>query len=209
MALRQADGVKGGIRDDHLNRYKFAIDEARSRGLSGRDFVLDAGCGTGYGSHMMAEAGMVVRAFDADQKSIDIANQQYVHRQLSFMLGDFSWYKASNFDLIVMFEALEHSPEALKFLKRVAPNNRMLMGSVPNETIVPFDSPRTHPEHYRHFTSSELVHALYDCGWVVSALYGQKGKKGPGADIIKDIDDARTLVFVAESKEWNDANRIH
>ena len=60
---RQVSPTVDGIRADHVNRYKWAIDKTIGR-------VTDAACGIGYGSVILAEAGIKVRAIDIDAEAI-------------------------------------------------------------------------------------------------------------------------------------------
>ncbi len=53
---RQVSGNLEGIREDHKQRYLWALER-----LAGGARVLDAGCGVGYGSHLLSQkAGQVV-----------------------------------------------------------------------------------------------------------------------------------------------------
>ena len=53
---RQVAPTLDGFREDHLARYHFAAQR-----LAGKK-VVDAGCGVGYGSFILAEAGCNVLA---------------------------------------------------------------------------------------------------------------------------------------------------
>ena len=56
---RQVAPTLDGIRRDHVARYEWA-----ARQLAPESVVLDAACGVGYGSRVMADAGMTVRGTD-------------------------------------------------------------------------------------------------------------------------------------------------
>ena len=89
----------------HLARYVFAlkwIDEKT---------VIDAGCGEGYGSWLMAHAATHVCGVDVCAATIlDTASQKYKRPNLRFRVGN--WLAENDIyepaEVIVAFESLEH-----------------------------------------------------------------------------------------------------
>ena len=199
---RQTSPTLSGIRADHRERYNAAIHYA---GLKNCRTVMDVGCGVGYGSYMMAKAGLQAIGFDRSKEAIAVASQSYVYDRLEinpvFMVdtleeridGKF------NFDMITAFEILEHTNAAAEFLERRSYNTRYIVGSVPNEDIVPF-TPEYNVYHVRHYTAEQLHQLLTSTGWDVKQMGGQRGKHGRDALIDwKSVDGARCLVFQAAS----------
>src|SRR5438105_14359411 len=99
------DRMRGRIVEaEHLCRYVWAAPAARGRR------VLDAGCGMGYGSRMLAEAGA------ASVLGIDIAEEVIAAIRpgapagVGFEVGDLARLPIpdASFDLVVCFEAIEH-----------------------------------------------------------------------------------------------------
>ncbi len=215
--VRQVAPRLEDIRADHLARYRFAAAEARRRGLS---WCFDIGCGVGYGSWILAEeSGLVVFAYDRDEESIEYAEEHYRHILVLPEVRDLKtlriWTPAATrlspgatsgkvgvqaFGMVAAFEIIEHSRSAPAFLAYAARRTWLLVGSVPNQELVPFTPGKVNPEHYRHYTADEIRAELDAAGWRVVMLGGQTGKHGAGAVVHRETAGARTLVFVAKSK---------
>jgi SAM-dependent methyltransferase len=183
---RQEAPTLEGVRPDHTNRYKWAAER-----LSGT--VVDAACGTGYGSAILAEAGLEVRAYDNDPDAIEFAEQHFNSTPaITYTVGDlYDVVHPKNVDAVVCFEALEHlvKPEvALRRFHDMAPT---LLVSVPNEDVFPH---RGYAHHVRHYTQPQLEDLLNRNGWLVKEWWGQEDHV---AEVEQDI-SGRTLIAVAE-----------
>lgn len=193
--IRQEATTLAGIRDDHRARYEFAIEYAKRMALHS---VLDAGCGIGYGAKMMQDAGLSVLAFDRDEPTMRRAVKAFPGP--TYYVADFTnAYAPNSFlsnDLVTAFEVIEHSPEALFFLRDV--RAKYLIGSVPNEDVTPYKQGVSNPEHYRHFTAKQIANELLCCYWRPLGFWGQAAKRGPDATVTNDCFGKRTIVFVAE-----------
>lgn len=185
---RQVSETLAGIREDHRNRYSFAIGYARRDGVK---TVADVGAGIGYGSWMMADAWLEVVAYEINEAAIEYGEQHYRHPNLSRTMADVMTVTVDA-DLMTAFEIVEHVPEPEMFLDS---DCRHLVMSVPNENVIPF-SQNKHPEHVRHYTPDEVVTLLHGCGWRSVKLYYQAGKRGPDALIGAGI-EGRTIIAVA------------
>lgn len=185
---RQVSDTLAGIREDHRNRYNFAIRYARRAGVK---TVADVGAGIGYGSWMLADAGHEVVAYEINESAIEYGEQHYRHPNLSRTMADVMTVTVSA-DLMTAFEIVEHVPEPELFLDS---DCRHLVMSVPNENVIPF-SKTGHPEHVRHYTPDEVVALLHGCGWRNVNLYYQAGKRGSDALIGAGI-EGHTIIAVA------------
>jgi len=116
MLDRQTSSVMSGIRRDHLARYEFA--RLWANGEHGP--VLDAACGIGYGSFILATDGHEVTAVDICEPAIEMGRQHYdTENIVRWIRGDIlkrPW-GAETFSTIVSFETLEHLPDAPKALR--------------------------------------------------------------------------------------------
>ncbi len=209
--LRQVARTLAGIREDHLARYRLAVAEAKKRGL---DYACDFGCGIGYGCSILAkEGGLIwVNGYDRNFEAINFAHEHYDHPDVCYFASDIAvlrdpkawpnYMRDPLRTLITAFEIIEHTEAAPEVLAASAQKAWLLVGSVPNEEVVPFRPGRgINPEHYRHYTASEIRAELDFAGWRVVFMGCQTGKTGAGA-VVRPHGDAalgRTLVFVAKS----------
>jgi len=120
---------------EHLNRYVSLEDQ-----VSGK-IVLDAACGVGYGTHILANSATKVYGIDIDKESISYAQKKYVSDNITFEVASVTKlpYEDNYFDVIVSFEIIEHlnKKEQEKFLseiKRVLKEDGSLIISTPDKT---------------------------------------------------------------------------
>src|SRR5580704_8665617 len=85
--------------NEHLARYTFAARLARGKR------VLDAGCGTGYGTAELAQAADHVIGIDCAAEAIEFARANYRLPNLAFEQGSCTQlpYPDGSFDLVVAF----------------------------------------------------------------------------------------------------------
>jgi ubiquinone/menaquinone biosynthesis C-methylase UbiE len=101
---------------EHVARYRWAAQVAR-----GRD-VLDAGCGVGFGAHVLHTAGArSVAGVDAFAGAIVEAREQ-AHPGLEFVVGDVRElpFGEREFDLVTCFEVIEHVAEQERVVDELA-----------------------------------------------------------------------------------------
>jgi len=172
------------IRRDHVERYRFAA-------LHARGTVADLGCGIGYGSNIMATAGRKVHAYDKSADAISFGEQHWDHPNITWIALPLEGYSKIISDWAVCFEVIEHLENPLKLLQSIkAP---LLICSVPNEDVMPFD-PKRHSYHHRHYTRDEFGALLTATGWRVTGWHGQQGKQSP---VEPDV-NGMTLIAMCE-----------
>jgi SAM-dependent methyltransferase len=140
--------------------------------------VLDAACGIGYGSNMLAKAGYKVVGADISEEAIEYAKEHWSHDNIKFINVDLTHANLPKVDAVISFETIEHTDQYHDILERFRCASDLLICSVPNEAVVPF-SKETHPFHVRHFTRDEFDEALFNAHWRSDYYYGQKDKR-PG-----------------------------
>jgi 2-polyprenyl-3-methyl-5-hydroxy-6-metoxy-1,4-benzoquinol methylase len=175
---RQVNPTIKGIRPDHTYRYFWARDRALSP-------VLDAACGVGYGSRIMADAGKDVVAVDIEPLAIQYGQRHYAHPHIHWItanLLDEPW-GAEQFNTVVSFETLEHLewPDlALGSFHDALLDGGRLLVSVPNEERMPFKAENftkdTYP-HRRHYTPEQFEKLLTDNGFEVTYRGSQPSKE--------------------------------
>ena len=109
---RQVSDTLAGIREDHRNRYSFAIGYARRVGVK---TVADIGAGIGYGSWMLADAGYIVDGYEINQTANEYGEKHYPHPNLSRTVTDVMSVTVSA-DMMTAFEIVEHVPQPELFL---------------------------------------------------------------------------------------------
>jgi ubiquinone/menaquinone biosynthesis C-methylase UbiE len=118
--------------NEHVARYFFAARMARGRR------VLDAGCGSGYGSAALAREAREVLGIDVAQEAIDYAKEHFQNPHIRFERASCLQIPASDgsFDLVVAFEIIEHLRDWRAFLNEVrrvlSPQGQFLV-STPNQ----------------------------------------------------------------------------
>ena len=128
------DETYGYSEREHRQRYMFSLPLVKDK------VVLDAACGEGYGSYMIAQTAKKVVGLDISSESIALASEKYNLDNLSFIEGDIAQlpYSDGCFDIVVSFETIEHVAEGiqtafLKEIRRVLKSNGVLVISTPNK----------------------------------------------------------------------------
>ena len=145
--------------NEHRARYWLA-----RRFASGKN-VLDAACGTGYGSALLAETARSVVGVDVARDALDYARQHYRAPNLRFAQADCLAlpFPAGRFDLAVAFEIIEHLDDAGAFLaelRRVLEDSGVLVLSTPNRLYYTDDRGEINPFHRKEFSYPEFDEAL-------------------------------------------------
>jgi SAM-dependent methyltransferase len=162
---------------EHLGRYFLASQ------LAGGKRVLDAGCGEGYGTALLAAAGAAsVVGVDIDEPTIEYARERY---GLEFQVADISKlpFEDAGFDLAVCFETIEHvadAPRAVAELRRVLAADGVLVISTPN----PAEYVVENEFHLREYAPAEFAELLdehfperawlYQQNWLLSAILDEE-----------------------------------
>lgn len=109
------ESVWPGVRNDlfvaHESIYHFASTLAE--GLD----VLDAGCGTGYGSEILARTARSVLGVDIDPRSVAYAGRHFGGASVLFEVADLQQLPFDDcFDLVVASNSLEHLDQPRAFV---------------------------------------------------------------------------------------------
>lgn len=123
--------------------------------------IIDIGCGAGQFANMLFDQGFCqYKGLDFSEKAISIAKKMNPEFADRFMVGDafHSTIFDTDYELVILFEILEHLSGDLELLEKIKPGKKVLF-SVPN-----------FPDrnHVRYFSSIEQVTARY--GKIVNIL---------------------------------------
>ena len=157
--------VPGQVNDDlwseHIARYAFARRYAHGQR------VLDAGCGTGYGSADLAQSAAAVTGVDISADAIEYASASYRIPGLRFLESSCTAIPLppESFDLVVAFEVIEHLADYRAFLiecARVLTPEGLFIVSSPNKRYYGATRAATGPNpfHEHEFEAGEFVREL-------------------------------------------------
>ncbi|MFQ6817780.1 MAG: methyltransferase domain-containing protein [Blautia sp.] len=187
---------QGEMAAEHYQRYRFA-----ARLVKGKK-VLDAACGEGYGSSLLAEEAAEVTGLDIDSRTVENAGRKYGNEKLSYKNGSIEQlpFADQSFDVVVSFETIEHVGEKIqqKFLeeiRRVLKPEGMLIMSTPNRAVYtdlvegenPFHIKEFYVNEFQEFLGSRFTNIAFYCqypdlGYFLTregeapATYNKKGK---------------------------------
>ena len=158
--------VPAQLYNEHLARYAFAASMVK-----GRD-VLDMGCGTGYGSQFLSEAGArSVLGIDSSKEAVEYARAHYAGAR--FSVADAARFETDEkFDVAVAFEVIEHTKDHDGFVgsaKRALKEGGILVISTPNRRENP--PGYTNPFHEKELDEAEFRALLEERFGRVHVLY--------------------------------------
>jgi SAM-dependent methyltransferase len=164
------DETEPGIVALHRKRYEFALDFCEGKA------VLDAGCGVGYGTALLAERAARVVGVDRDEGAILYARRRYRSPNVEFRRGDLVDLDLpdASFDVVCSFEAIEHVSDVDSYLaqmRRVLRPGGVYLVSTPR-----VDQTRAYPENPYHAVelSREDFEQLLRGRFDEVELYGQR-----------------------------------
>lgn len=160
------------IRYEHYHRYAFAQQLVAGR------VVLDAACGEGYGSALLAATAARVTGVDLSADSVAHARRRYAAPNLTFEAADCLHlpFEDASFDCLVSFETLEHLEDhegLLREFRRVLRPEGFLLISSPDKAVYTDEMHNDNPWHLRELYRGELEDLLATQFPVVH-LWGQR-----------------------------------
>ena len=168
-------GVPGEIAYEHVHRYGFACSVAKGRR------VLDAACGTGYGSALMAGVAASVVGVDIDAHVVADATASYASRpNLRFEAASVAAIPLpdASVDLVVSFETIEHIGAddqvrmLAEFARVLAPGGLLILSS-PNRVEYSDRREYRNPFHVHELDRGELAQLLH-AGFPEQQWYRQR-----------------------------------
>lgn len=167
-AERQAPTTIENAEPSHLARYQFAREY-----IDITDAVLDAPCGSWYGTMLLSSQGSKVTGIDIDKGAIGHANEFFINDKNHFVTENIE--KMSNifpknhiFDKIISFEWIEHVENPENFLSeisRLLKPNGLLIISTPKK-------PHGSPYHKTEYSLNEFQSFLLT-KFKIKKMFGQ------------------------------------
>jgi len=158
---------------EHFHRYALAAHWCVNKR------TLDAACGEGYGSALLAQSAGSVEAVDIAEQAINHARQRYGNLPgLEFQKADCTElpFADNEFDRVVSFETLEHLAEHDRLLaefRRVLKPDGFLVLSSPDKAIYSDEQNTINEYHVKELYRPELE-ALIGRHFPASHILGQK-----------------------------------
>lgn len=167
------------IEPKHVERYQFA-----NKFVSNGDIVLDAACGIGYGSNILAQSAKSVLSLDNSEEALEYCRTYWGAENITYdvidLESDFQNNVNGKFDVIVSLETLEHLENPLietcmKFYELLELGGHLIV-SHPHMQKTPKSLKGEHHKHWEidgELLSSQLIENGFD---VVEEWY-QSGRK--------------------------------
>lgn len=158
----------------YIALYKFAATFCQAK------IVLDAACGLGFGSYLLAHKAAQVTGVEIVDKVINYARENYSKDNLQFIHADATSldFADHSYDLVVSLETFEHIPreKAGKFLnelQRVLKPGGILVLSTPNHDV--YSKISQTPDHVNELNVDDLESLLTQYFADCQPCYQRKG----------------------------------
>ncbi len=190
---------------EHIHRYAFAALWCKNAR------VLDAACGEGYGSALLARNAASVTGVDISPEAVLHASQRYSGQdRLDFRVADCTGlpFDSDQFDIVVSFETLEHLRQQgamISEFRRVLCPGGFLILSSPDKAVYSEQRGFANEYHVRELYREELE-KLITGEFPVHRLLGQKLMFHSAIWSLEDIN--RVKLQSSDSKGEINAGRI-
>jgi SAM-dependent methyltransferase len=176
-------------------------------------FVLEAGCGEGYGADLLARDAVGVLGLDYDAMTLRHVTRTYrrVHTARANLAA--LPVGSSTVDVVANFQVIEHLWDQEGFLREclrvLRPGSRLLITTPNRITFSPGRDTPLNPFHTRELAPSEMDELLGAAGFEVEFLAGLRHGARLGvldAEFGGSLIDAQVAVAVS-GEPWPDALR--
>ena len=171
-SVRAKISKEGGLVDDaHQAEYLTAVSALASE--PGIRRVLDAPCGSGYGSEILSRLGCCVVGADYSRERIDLARYRAQRAwpmllDLNDLVGSRSELGEGTFDGVVCIEGLEHVADAGELLKTFGlclRDGGLLVFSTPHAKRSRLSQGHPNPFHIKEYVEIELIELIEKAGF--------------------------------------------
>lgn len=134
---------------------------------------MDAGCGRGIASYFFARLGLRGLAVDTSSTSFSEASHLLAPiKSVELRIADINTIKEDNFDIVFLWQVLEHVEDDATLLENIRRNLKMkghLLLSVPGRRSL-WDTWDEYSGHIRRYEVEELIKLLSRTGYQVISL---------------------------------------
>lgn len=192
----------------HTAAYRFALPYVAGRR------VLDYGCGSGYGSKMVAAAARSTVGVDVAPEAVEYARERYGGEGLSFVRivpEQPLPFEDRSFDVVLSFQVFEHVRDTRAYLGEVervlAPNGVLILVTPDRRTrLLPFQKPWNR-FHVREYTPGEIEVGLRERAFEVE-VYAMGGNPGVLAVELARCRRIKWLSLPLTLPLWPDSLRV-
>jgi SAM-dependent methyltransferase len=146
-------------------RHLFVYEFVKGKILK-NSFVLEIGCGEGYGTNLLSQNVAKIIALDVDKNTIAHASEKYGSENSVFRVYDGAKipYENNTFDAVISFQVIEHIQDDTNYVSeihRVLKTNGIFILTTPNRTyrLKPGQKPWNR-FHIREYYPHELENIL-------------------------------------------------
>ena len=203
------DLVEKSIVAEHFQRYKAVLDIVKGKK------VLDAACGSGYGTALMATAAQSVAGIDISAEAISYASKRYAElsnvRYIEASIAELP-FEEHSFDVIVSFETIEHVNEELqnsflREIKRCLKKDGILIMSSPDRRTYS-DLPNFNNEfHVKEFYFNEFEDFLRQ--EFKHCKYYLQGEQNISGEIIHSVDGQSADLKILNDMDYHRDNDLY
>ena len=176
--------------------------------------VLDAACGEGYGSDILAKYAKKVIGIDLDNDTITRAKVKYKDRDnLIFIQGNIEKLEIEDcsIDIVISFETIEHVSEDIQknFLNeidRVLKNDGIMVMSTPNKRIYSDLHNYNNEFHIKEFYHKDFLKFLHEKFQFVQ-LYNQSFKVFSVIDSCNREED--DITYYSKDRKYNSDGKYY
>lgn len=180
---------------EHRHRYNLLGEVVKGKK------VLDAACGSGYGTYIIAQNAQSATGIDISEEAVEFCKENYKRENLCYkrMSAADMQFADNEFDVVISFETIEHLPFELQkaFLKeitRVLKEDGILIMSSPDRDMRrmiyhgidnPYHIHEFVHEEFREFLSGYFEHIKFEAQNIVevSWISPEEGDAGK-ADVL-------------------------
>lgn len=169
-------------------------------------FVLEAGCGEGYGADLLARDAVGVLGLDYD--ALTLRHVAVAYPKVHIARGNLAALpvRSSTVDVVANFQVIEHLWDQEGFLREcrrvLRPGSRLLITTPNRITFSPGRDTPLNPFHARELAPDEMATLLRDTGFDVEFLAGLRHGsrlRALDAEFGGSLIDAQVAVAVSEA----------
>ncbi|MCL5287447.1 MAG: class I SAM-dependent methyltransferase [Acidobacteria bacterium] len=160
----------------HIARYEFALER-----IAPGERVLDAGCGAGYGTHLLSEKCAFALGIDYAPQALEFARGRYGGANVAFAAMNCHRLAVAeaSVDCVIALEVFEHLENSEAFLAECSrvlrPGGRLIL-STPNQVThdLHMNSIGMKNEFHINLMSEKELHAALQKHFAEVEIYGQR-----------------------------------